>query len=389
MAGITDIDTAEIDGKDIERGVGGALEDATEPSDEGVGTILCHRVDHHAARPTARERFHECRWQCLHEVGIAPYGLDDPFHPSHEHIHGSSRTEHADAHEDSHEIGDNAHRRGETVFCPFNEGIVDVDAPQDTCHDESHDNRHQQRVGHRGAHDVHLLLVHAAESPDDGRHEEAESAEGEQQRTVEEVDALEERGHHQSGDGGEKRSQEDRDEHVGGLCGPHLCPIDKYAHGDDGEARRIEHQKHDHRVGGGILLRIEFLHLLHGFQSHWGGGIVETEHIGGDIHEDGASDGMALGNIGKEPAEHRTEQLGESGHHTTLFTYFHDAHPQGEHTRESDGDFEGCLRRLEGGIHHSGEHFNIAHEDEPYHGDEERDEEKTYPDIVEYHTRFI
>ena len=50
MARVAHADGAEVDGEDVERGVGGALEDAREASHEGVGAVGCHGVDHHAAR---------------------------------------------------------------------------------------------------------------------------------------------------------------------------------------------------------------------------------------------------------------------------------------------------------------------------------------------------
>lgn len=50
MACVANADRAEIDGKDVERGVGGALEDAGEATNEGVGSVSGHRINHHATR---------------------------------------------------------------------------------------------------------------------------------------------------------------------------------------------------------------------------------------------------------------------------------------------------------------------------------------------------
>ena len=50
VAGVANADTAEIDGKNVEGGVGAALEDARQTTYERVSTVGLHRIDHHAAR---------------------------------------------------------------------------------------------------------------------------------------------------------------------------------------------------------------------------------------------------------------------------------------------------------------------------------------------------
>ena len=48
MTGVANADRAEIDGKDVEGGVGGALEDAGKTTGKGVGALGGHGIDHHA-----------------------------------------------------------------------------------------------------------------------------------------------------------------------------------------------------------------------------------------------------------------------------------------------------------------------------------------------------
>src|SRR3954470_12912066 len=47
VARFADSDRAEIQGDDVERGVGRPLEDAGQAADEGVDAVGLHRVDHH------------------------------------------------------------------------------------------------------------------------------------------------------------------------------------------------------------------------------------------------------------------------------------------------------------------------------------------------------
>ena len=62
--------------------------------------------------------------------------------------------------------------------------------------------------------------------------------------------------------------------------------------GDQRDARRIEHQEHDHRVAGSVLLRVDLLQLAHGLEAERGCGIVEAEHVGAGVHDDAAAGRM-------------------------------------------------------------------------------------------------
>ena len=89
MAGVAYAHTAEVDRQDVERGVGGALEDTAEASHEGVGPIGGHGIDHHAAGTAAGEWFHECGGQCLNKVGVQSAGGHGHLHAVNQHVHGS------------------------------------------------------------------------------------------------------------------------------------------------------------------------------------------------------------------------------------------------------------------------------------------------------------
>lgn len=61
MACVAHSHAAEIHGENIERGIRGTLEHATQATHERVGTVCSHSVDHHAARPAAGEWLHQRR----------------------------------------------------------------------------------------------------------------------------------------------------------------------------------------------------------------------------------------------------------------------------------------------------------------------------------------
>ena len=97
---------------------------------------------------------------------------------------------------------------------------------------------------------------------------------------------------------------------------------------------------------------------------------------------------MTLGDIREETGEDRTEQTGEPVNQPSLLTYLHDTQPEGEDACEPKGNLKSSLRRREGGIHHRRKHLIIAHHYQFDKGNDKGDEEKRYPNIIEYHTSF-
>ena len=125
-------------------------------------------------------------------------------------------------------------------------------------------------------------------------------------------------------DGG---SNQRRDENVRRLRSAHLRAVHHDADGYQYQPGRVHYQKHNHRVGSGIFFRIQLLKLFHGFQSHRGGGIVQPQHVGGKVHEDGTHGGVSFGNFREEAAEHGTQPARKRVYHTAVFADFHDAQP--------------------------------------------------------------
>lgn len=204
MACVLDAHRTEVDGEDIERRVGRALEDARQSTHERVGSVLRHRVDHHAACTAAREGLHQGGRQSSHEVAVAATGPDAPCDAVDEHVHGTRGPEHPDGHEDGHQIGDDAHRRLESFLGSLDKGVVDVHPFAHAGNDEADNDRHQQDVGNERRDGVHLLLRHLREAPDDGGHYGAHPSQGEQDGAVEQIDALVERGDDDTRQGGEE-----------------------------------------------------------------------------------------------------------------------------------------------------------------------------------------
>ena len=385
MACVAYAHRAEVDGQDVECGVGAALEDAAQAAHKRVGTVGGHGVDHHAACAAAREGLHEGRGQGAHKLAVEAQSLDARADGLYEVVHSAGSAKNADSNEYGHQVGNDAHGGGEPILGTFDESVVNVHALTHAGGDETDDYGHEQDVGHRGAHLVHGFRVELRESPDDGGDDGAGTTEGEQQRAVEQVDALIERGDNDTGQRREERGQKDGYKDVGGLSRTQLCTIDEDGDRDERQATGVEHQEHNHGIGGRVFLLVQLLHLLHGLQAEGRGGIVETQHIGGDIHEDTAGDGVPLGYLGEQFDKHRRQQTRQHVDHAAALTNLHDAKPEGEHAREAEGDFKRGLRRRERRVHHRRKHLIVAHEHHLHQGNDEGNEEKSYPNIIQYH----
>ena len=183
----------------------------------------------------------------------------------------------------------------------------------------------------------------------------------------------------------EERGQQDGDEHVGGLCCSHLSTIDEDGDGDERQSAGVEHEEHDHRVAGGVLLRVQLLQLFHSLQAHRGGGIVQAQHVGREVHEDGSCDGMPLRYLRKQTREDGTQPSSQHIDHSAALANLHNAQPECQHTGQAQRDLEGRLRLGEGSVHHSGKHFDVAQEYQLHQRNDEGHQEKRNPDIIQHH----
>ena len=111
---------------------------------------------------------------------------------------------------------------------------------------------------------------------------------------------------------------------------------------------------------GFVFLLVQLLHALHRLESKRCGCVVQSEHVGGNVHEDMSCSWMSLGNSWKQTSEKRAEHTRKCIDRTTFFSNLHDAHPKREDTRQSDGDFESSLGIVEGGTHDVSKHARIT-----------------------------
>jgi hypothetical protein len=203
--------------------------------------------------------------------------------------------------------------------------------------------------------------------------------------TVQEVDPLDHAHGNKPGDGGEERREQDGQEDVRRVGRPHLGAVDHDADGDQRQPGRVEHQEHDLGVGRGVLLGVELLKLLHGLEAEGRGGVVQTEHVGREVHDHGSVDRVVTGDLGEEAMEEGPYDLGQRRHHAALLSHAHESKPEGEHAREAQRDLEAQRRHLEGAVHHRREDLGILEHHELHRGHHEGDEKEPDPDDVEGH----
>lgn len=170
-----------------------------------------------------------------------------------------------------------------------------------------------------------------------------------------------------------------------GCARSHLGSVNHDADRDDGQSRSVQHEEHDHRVAGCVFFRVQFLKAFHGFQSQRRGRIVQSQHIGRDVHENVSDDGMVLGNVREELAEEWAEAACQNVDHSAFFPDFHDAHPKREHAGQAEGNLESRLGGTERGVHDGRKHAGIACEYQLPCRDEECDAEECHPDVIQNH----
>ena len=151
---------------------------------------------------------------------------------------------------------------------------------------------------------------------------------------------------------------------------------------NDGESAGTQHDKHNHRVGGLGAVGVEFLEFAHGFESHRGSCIVQTEHIGCEIHEHGTINGVVVWHFGENTAEEWCNTTREGVDYATLLSDIKNTHPEGEHTSKSDGDFKTILGRGEGGVENLGEDFTLPKKEKLHAAHDDCEKNKSYPNVI-------
>ena len=87
------------------------------------------------------------------------------------------------------------------------------------------------------------------------------------------------------------------------MSGPHGDHAYRY----QVEARRVQAEEHDLRIGSHRLVRVQFLQAFHGFQSERRGGIIEPQQVGRKIHDHQSMRRVILRHFGEEAGEERPD----------------------------------------------------------------------------------
>ena len=126
------------------------------------------------------------------------------------------------------------------------------------------------------------------------------------------------------------------------------------------------------------------MQFLHRFQAQWCGGIVQTQGIGGEIHQDRAQSGMVFGDFGKEFVEKWPHQTGNDGNHAAFFTDFHDAQGKRHHANQPQRNGGTCGGAVEHGFDDFFKNLGVTAQqlDAGHH---KSDEEKRYPNVTQSH----
>ena len=221
-----------------------------------------------------------------------------------------------------------------------------------------------------------------SEAPDDGRHEQRSTSQRQQHRAVQQVDLLVEACDDDTRQCREEGGQQDGDEDIRRLCCSELGAIYHYRNRYQRQSAGVQHQEHDHRVRGRILLRVQLLQLFHRLQAQRRCGIVQAQHVGSDVHEDGARHRVTLGDIREQFHEDGAQQSCQHVDDTALLADLHDTEPERQHTRQAQRYLKGRLRRRERRIHHSREHLEVSQKHQFHQRNHECDDEKCNPNVI-------
>lgn len=145
-------------------------------------------------------------------------------------------------------------------------------------------------------------------------------------------------GHDDGGDGGAGGGEDGGENDLVGVLHTGGGEVIDRGHGDQGKGGGVECQEGDHGVAGGLLVRIELLQVVHGFEAERGGAVAEAEHVRSEVHDHGAEGGVPGGDLGEEAAHERVEEMGDGSEETGLFHEAHGAEPKHHHAGQRQRD---------------------------------------------------
>ena len=150
----------------------------------------------------------------------------------------------------------------------------------------------------------------------------------------------------------------------------------------DSESASTKHNEHNHGIGGFGFIRIERLELTHGFESHRGSGVVESEHVGSKIHEHRAVDRVVVWNIWENTAKKRSDAARECVDNSALLPDIENTHPKSKYTSKPDGNLKTILGGDKSRIENLREDFALSKKEELHAAHDCCEKNKSYPNII-------
>ena len=138
-----------------------------------------------------------------------------------------------------------------------------------------------------------------------------------------------------------------------------MCAIRHDGGRNDGQSAGTEYDEHDHGVAGLGFVSVERLKFAHCFEPHRSGCIVEPEHVGCEIHEHRAIDGVIVRYLGENATKERCNTAREGVDYSALLTDVENTHPEGEYAGKTEGNLKTILGRGEGGVENFGENIGL------------------------------
>lgn len=176
MTGLLDAYGTEVHGDDVEGGVGGALEHATQTAGETVGAKGLHGVDHHAAGTTTAERFHDGGGEGGYNVVSNAEYAQQPGNTVHQKIHSSTGSEYGDTNENGDQVRDDHHCGMESVLGSFYKCFVGLNLAIAGEAQECNDNTEQGKTTNQKTGGADGFCSQVAEVNHDGNNASGKTA---------------------------------------------------------------------------------------------------------------------------------------------------------------------------------------------------------------------
>ena len=185
-----------------------------------------------------------------------------------------------------HQVGDDRHRDREALLGTLDKGLIERLATARRQGDETDHHAEDQEIRHHRRLALQNLPLQTGEIDHHAADQRRHAAEVGQHHRIPQLEPLDQGGDHQPHQGADKGGDQQRDEDIRGIGGPHLRTVDKDGDRDQGDRRGVDHQEEDLIVAGGLRIRIQALQLLHRLQTQRRRRVVEAQHVGGHVHDD-------------------------------------------------------------------------------------------------------